>query len=80
MKTGKFRSLAKFELSELYHRDVQSLNHLAQLNVNSYEIILRKKERNRWRNVFSSFGNPILMIFFKSQEINVHKQIFSDKN
>ena len=37
-----------------------------------------KKERNRWGNFFSSSGNPILMIFFKEQEINVYKQTFSD--
>ena len=28
---------------------------------------------------FSSSGNPILMIFFKEQEINVYKQTFSDE-
>ena len=34
---------ANFELSELYHRDVQSLNRLSQLNFNTETIILRKK-------------------------------------
>ena len=34
---------ANFELLELYHRNVQSLNRLTQLNFNTYAIILRKK-------------------------------------
>ena len=42
MKTGTLQP-ANFKHSELYHRDVQSLNRLAQLNFNAYAIILRKK-------------------------------------
>ena len=34
---------ANFELSELYHRNVQSLNCLTKLNFNTSAIILRKK-------------------------------------
>ena len=40
---------AKFELSEVYHRNVQSLNRLAQLNLSNH---FTEKERNRWRNFF----------------------------
>ena len=48
---------ANSELSELYNRDVQSFNRLAQLNLSNH---FTKKE------FFSpALGNPILMIFFK---------------
>ena len=56
---------ANFEISVLYHRNVQSLNRLAQLIFNTLSNHFEKKERNRWRNFFSSSRNPIFMIFFQ---------------
>ena len=50
---------ANFELSELYHRNVQSLNNLAQLNFNAYAIILRKKSE-----IFGEILSPALEIRF----------------
>ena len=53
---------ADFELSELYHRDVQSLNRLAQLNFNIKAIILRKRAKSLkkfflqlWKSVSDDF-------------------------
>ena len=48
-----------FELSELYHRDVQSLSRLAQLNFNSQAIILRKKSE-----IVGEIFSPALEIRF----------------
>ena len=64
---------ANFELSKLYHKNVQSLNRLAQLNFNTQAIISGVKSSE-------IVGNPILMIFFKIQEINEYKQTFNDKD
>ena len=53
---------ANFELLELYHRDVQSLNRLAQLNFNTKAMILRKKSEivgkiflQLWKSNFDDF-------------------------
>ena len=42
MKTWRFRT-SQLELSELYHRNVQPLNRLAQLNFDTQAIISRRK-------------------------------------
>ena len=39
-----------------------------------------EKRAKSLENLFSNSGNPILMIFFKQQEINVYKQTFSDQD
>ena len=44
--------LANFELSELHHRNGESLNHLAQRNFNTSAIILRKMSKI-FREIFS---------------------------
>ena len=50
---------ANFELSELYHRNVQSLNRLAQLNFNTEAIISRKKSE-----IVGEIFSPALEIRF----------------
>ena len=39
----------------------------------------KEKERNRWRNFFSSSGNAIWSILLKYQEIEMRIQAFTDE-
>ena len=50
---------ANFKLSELYHRNVQSLNRLAQLNFNTQAIISQKKSE-----IVGEIFSPALEIRF----------------
>ena len=54
--------LAIFKHSKLYHRYVQSLNRLVQLNLNAYTVILPKKSEiveefflQLWKSDFDDF-------------------------
>ena len=58
MRTESLRP-ANFELSELYHRNVQSLNLSAQLNFYTQTIILRKNSK-----IVGEIFSPALEIRF----------------
>ena len=60
MKTGKFRT--SHELTELYDRDVQSSNRLAQLNFITSELFYEKRANSLenfflqlWKSDFDNF-------------------------
>ena len=53
---------ANFELSELYHRDVQSLNRVPQIKFNTSAVIFHKKSEivgefflQLWKSDFDDF-------------------------
>ena len=68
-------------MSKIYQGNFQSLCRLAQLFLDTLEVILRKKRAKSLKKIsFSSSGNAIWSILVKYQEIDVQLQAFTDEN
>ena len=71
---------ANFEMSKIYQGNIQSSCYLAQLFLDTFSVIVQKKEWNRWIKFFSSFENAVWLILLKYQDIYMQIQTFIDKN
>ena len=58
----------------------KTLHCLAQLFPYILGSHLTEKDRNRWRNFFSSSGNTILSILLKYQRTDVQIQTFANED
>ena len=71
---------ANFEMSKIYQGNFQSSCRLAQLFLDTSEVILQKKSEIVGEKFFPSSENAIWSILLKYQEIDVQIQTFTDEN